>query len=49
VVNEPGPGRFAAPHGIAVDSHGSVYVADVAESVGGLDRGNRNIQKFILG
>jgi DNA-binding beta-propeller fold protein YncE len=48
VVHEPGKGRFGAPHGIAVDSAGSVYVADVAESVGGLDRGNRSVQKFEL-
>jgi DNA-binding beta-propeller fold protein YncE len=48
VVAEPGAGRFAAPHGIAADSEGSVYVADVAESVGGLDRGNRSVQKFML-
>jgi DNA-binding beta-propeller fold protein YncE len=47
VVNEPGPGRFGAPHGIAVDSTGAVYVADVSESVGGLDRGNRSVQRFV--
>jgi len=47
VVNEPGPGLFCAPHGIAVDSDGSFYVAEVSESYVGLDRGNMNIQKFI--
>jgi DNA-binding beta-propeller fold protein YncE len=29
------PGDFYAPHGIAVDSHGDVYVAEVALSAGG--------------
>jgi DNA-binding beta-propeller fold protein YncE len=34
--NEPtAPGDFFAPHGIAVDSHGDVYVAEVAMSAGG--------------
>lgn len=47
VTNEPGPGLFCAPHGIAVDSEGSIYVADVAESLSGLDRGSRCIQKFV--
>ena len=47
VQHEPGPGLFCAPHGIAVDSQGSFYVAEVSESSIGLDRGNRNIQKFI--
>ncbi|MDO8750073.1 MAG: peptidyl-alpha-hydroxyglycine alpha-amidating lyase family protein [Dehalococcoidia bacterium] len=47
VRHEPGAGLFAAPHGIAVDSQGSFYVAEVAESYTGLDRGSRNIQKFI--
>jgi DNA-binding beta-propeller fold protein YncE len=27
-----GPGRFIAPHGIAVDSHGNVYVGEVSRS-----------------
>jgi len=47
VWNEPGPGLFCAPHGIAIDSEGSIYVAEVSESWVGLDRGNRSIQKFI--
>jgi sugar lactone lactonase YvrE len=38
-VGEPfggeGPGQFIAPHGIAVDSHGDFYVADVSFSVKG--------------
>lgn len=44
---EPGPGRFSCPHGIAVDSEGSVYVAETPETRSGLDRGDRSIQKFI--
>ena len=30
-----GPGQFIAPHGIAVDSHGDLYVADVAFTIRG--------------
>jgi DNA-binding beta-propeller fold protein YncE len=47
VLNEPGAGLHVAPHGIAVDSQGSIYVADVGESFAQVDRGNRAIQKFI--
>jgi DNA-binding beta-propeller fold protein YncE len=47
VTHEPGPGLFCAPHGIAVDSEGSIYVAEVSESWTGLDRGGRSIQKFV--
>jgi DNA-binding beta-propeller fold protein YncE len=47
VINEPGAGLFGSPHGIAVDSEGSIYVADVSESVSGLDRGSRSIQKLV--
>ncbi len=47
VRNDPGPGLFCAPHGIAVDSTGSFYVAESSESWIGLDRGNRSIQKFV--
>lgn len=47
VRNEPGPGLFGAPHGIAVDSQGSFYVADASESYSGLDRGSRSVQKFV--
>jgi len=47
VRNDPGPGLFCAPHGIAVDSEGSFYVAEASESWIGLDRGNRSIQKFV--
>ncbi len=47
VIHEPGPGLFAAPHGIAVDSQGSFYVADASESYANLDRGSRALQKFV--
>ena len=29
------PGQFVAPHGIAVDSHGDIYVAEVSFTMGG--------------
>ena len=47
VLKEPGPGRFVAPHGIAVDSEGSIYVAEVCESWSRIDRGGRACQKFV--
>jgi DNA-binding beta-propeller fold protein YncE len=47
VMHEPGAGFVAAPHGITVDSEGSIYLADVAESYCGIDRGDRCIQKFV--
>lgn len=47
VTHEPGAGLFGAPHGIAVDSAGSFYVAETNESFLGVDRGDRNIQKFV--
>ena len=47
VTKEPGPGLFCAPHGIAVDSEGSIYVAEVSESFAGVDRGGRSCQKFV--
>jgi hypothetical protein len=28
-----GPGQFIAPHGMAVDSRGDIYVAEVANTV----------------
>ncbi|MFO0967274.1 MAG: peptidyl-alpha-hydroxyglycine alpha-amidating lyase family protein [Gemmataceae bacterium] len=49
--NPTAPGDFYAPHGIWVDSHGSVYVAEVAWSAGG--RAGRvpgechTLQKFV--
>ena len=47
VMHEPGPGLFGAPHGIAVDSEGSFYVAEVSETYLGIDRGDRSVQKFV--
>src|SRR5204862_3085593 len=39
VRHDPGPGLFCMPHGIAIDSQGSFYVAEASESWSGLDRG----------
>lgn len=47
IRTEPGAGLFSAPHGIAVDSQGSFYVAEASESWNGLDRGGRSVQKFV--
>ena len=47
VRREPGAGMFSAPHGIAIDSQGSLYVAEASESFSQLDRGDRSIQKFV--
>lgn len=47
------PGNFIAPHGIAVDSHGDVYVAEVPYSFairpGWIpeEQGDHQIQKFV--
>ncbi len=37
---------FVAPHAIAVDSQGDIYVGDVAMTYSKIDRGSRTIQKF---
>jgi DNA-binding beta-propeller fold protein YncE len=37
---------FLAPHAIAVDSHGDIYVGEVSMTVLQVDRGPRTIQKF---
>lgn len=37
---------FVSPHAIAVDSHGDVYVGEVAMTHSGIDRGGRVVQKF---
>ena len=47
VNHDPGPGMFGAPHGIAVDSEGSIYVAEVDDAALKLDRGQRTFQKFV--
>jgi DNA-binding beta-propeller fold protein YncE len=38
---------FLAPHAIAVDSFGDIYVGEVAMTHAQLDRGSRVVQKFI--
>lgn len=37
---------FSAPHAIAVDSHGDIYIGEVAMSRLKIDRGPRTLQKF---
>jgi len=37
---------FLAPHTVAVDSHGDVYVGEVAKTHAGTDRGANTIHKF---
>ncbi len=37
---------FVAPHAIAVDSHGDIYVGEVAMTAAGVDRGPRAVQKL---
>jgi DNA-binding beta-propeller fold protein YncE len=49
--NPCAPGDFFAPHGICVDSHGAIYVAEVVQSAGG-NRGLvspdcHTLQKFV--
>jgi DNA-binding beta-propeller fold protein YncE len=47
------PGQFVAPHGVAVDSRGDVYVAEVSYTAKGRHetppREIRSLQKFVLG
>jgi hypothetical protein len=38
---------FIAPHAIAVDSFGDIYVGEVAMTHAQLDRGSRVVQKLI--
>ncbi|MYA19878.1 MAG: 6-bladed beta-propeller [Chloroflexi bacterium] len=40
-------GQVIGPHGLAVDSQGSIYVGDLAETYRGIDRGSRALQKFV--
>ncbi len=37
---------FLAPHAIAVDSRGDIYVGEVAKTFAKIDRGARTVQKF---
>ncbi len=43
---ERNPTLFVAPHTIAVDSRGDLYIGEVVMTMGGVDRGPRTIQKF---
>lgn len=38
---------FLAPHTMAIDSHGDIYVGEVSRTYIGLDRGAREIRKFV--
>ncbi len=38
---------FLAPHAIAVDSHGDIYVGEVSKTHAGVDKGPRVVQKFV--
>ena len=37
---------FLAPHAIAVDSRGDIYVGEVSKTFAKIDRGSRTVQKF---
>lgn len=37
---------FLAPHAIAIDSHGDLYVGEVSMTHTGIDRGSKTVQKF---
>ncbi len=37
---------FVAPHAIAVDSRGDLYIGEVAQAFAHVDRGSRTVQKF---
>ena len=38
---------FVAPHAVAVDSRGDLYVGEVSNTYAGVDKGARTIQKFV--
>jgi DNA-binding beta-propeller fold protein YncE len=38
---------FLAPHTLAVDSRGDIYVGEVAKTFAKIDRGARTVQKFV--
>jgi len=44
---DPETDLFIAPHAIAVDSFGDIYVGEVAMTHAQLDRGSRVVQKFV--
>jgi len=39
--------EMVAPHTLAVDSKGDIYIGDVAKTMGKVDRGTRVIRKFV--
>ena len=47
-----GPGQFIAPHGIAVDSKGDIYVSEVSYTIRGMHltppREMRSLSKYVL-
>jgi streptogramin lyase len=38
---------FAAPHAIAVDTRGDIYVGEVSQTQAKIDKGARAVQKFV--
>ena len=40
-------GMVIGPHGLTLDSEGSIYVGDLADTYRGIDRGSRAVQKFV--
>ena len=40
-------GMVIGPHGITLDSEGSIYVGDLPDTYRGIDRGSRAVQKFV--
>lgn len=43
---DPATDLFIAPHAIAIDSHGDIYVGEVAMTHSHYDKGSKTIQKF---
>jgi len=43
---DKGTALFLAPHAIAVDSRGDLYVGEVSMTAAGVDRGVKTVQKF---
>jgi DNA-binding beta-propeller fold protein YncE len=43
---DPATDLFLAPHALAVDSYGDIYIGEVAMTHAQFDRGSRTIQKF---
>jgi hypothetical protein len=45
--DDPETALFVAPHAVAVDSRGDIYVGEVAKTYAGVDRGTKVIRKFV--